>query len=125
MVTRENVSEMIFVIDDNEELAECVTKATGQACSKFTNVIEAIQAIDESGVPEMIFMEMVTTGPDGFTFLNEMMSYDDTARVPIVLMSDKNIAKVDLSDYGVVGVLNKDTMTPKEVQEYVQKYARN
>ena len=73
--------------------------------------------------PNLIFLDILLTGPDGFTFLNELASYSDTSKIPVVVISSLNLKGKDLSDYGVVGVLNKDTLTPKEVENYVKRYS--
>lgn len=115
---------MIFVIDSDIEMAKCVARACeGHDVKIFSDAVVAMQAISEK-VPELIFLDVMLVGPDGFSLLNEMISYTDTAKVPVVIVSDLNFDKVDLNVYGVVGVLNKDMMTPAEVKEYVAKYAR-
>ena len=115
---------MIYVIDDDEIMAECVAQACGRSSKvrMFTNAIEAIQTLDSSELPDLIFLDILLDGPDGFTFLNEMASYADTARVPIVIVTSLDLAGKDLTEYGVVGVLEKDKMTPREIREYVERY---
>jgi len=114
---------MIFVIDSNEVMRECVERILNKNHKKtkgFSNAIEAMREMSEINVPEMIFMDVMLTGPDGFTFLNEMASYPDTMKVPIVIFSEKDFAGVDLSEYNVIGFLDKRTMTPDEVMKYVR-----
>ena len=113
---------MIFVVDDDEMMAECVALATKKETKIFSNAYAAMAEIADGNLPEMIFLDILLTGPDGFTFLNELVSYDDTARIPIVVVTSLNLEGRDLSVYGVVGVLEKDKMTPSEVREYVEKY---
>lgn len=112
---------MIFVIDDNRMMAECIAKACGIEVKIFGDALMATQALDD-GLPEMIFMGAMLTGPDGFTMLNELISYSDTMKIPVVLITDARFDNLDLSEYGVVGVLSKDTVTPAEVRAYVEKY---
>lgn len=113
---------MIFVIDDDIVMAECVAKACGEQEVKiFGDVFAAIQALNEK-MPDLILMEVMLSGPDGFTLLNELISYRDTMDIPVVLVTAVELAEMDLKDYGVVGVLNKDSMTPAEVRRYVEKY---
>lgn len=114
---------MIFIIDDNKVMAECVERAIHQAAPNqktqiFPNAIEATAALNEQ-LPELIFLDILLDGPDGFTFLHELASYNDTAKIPIVLISSLDLGKHDLSDYGVVGILNKDTMTPQDIQKFL------
>ncbi len=115
---------MVFVIDSNIEMANCVAKACGDCVVKiFHNAIEAMQALDNC-LPSLIFMDIDLTGPNGFSFLNEVISYEDTSKVPAVIISDLDLSKFDLSMYGVVGFLNKDTMKPEDITEYVTKYTQ-
>ncbi len=116
---------MIFVIDDNEIMAECIARATGRETKVFYNAIDAMNAMVKGNeLPELIFLDILLDGPNGFSFLNELISYDDTSGIPVVLVTSLEI-KGDLSDYGVVAMLDKSTMTPKELREYVEKYARH
>ena len=116
---------MIFVIDDDEIMAECIAKATSSGdVLIFTNAIDAMQKISDGKIPELIFLDILLDGPDGFTFLNELISYEDTAKIPIVMVSSLDFGNKDLSTYGVVGMLNKDTMKPEDIKEYVRKYTK-
>ena len=114
---------MIFVIDDDEVMARCVERATKSECLVFENAIEAMSAIADGKLPSLIFLDILLDGPDGFTFLNELASYTDTEKIPIVIFSSIDFTKRDFSEYGVVGVLNKDIMTPQEIRGYVKRYA--
>ena len=116
---------MILVIDDDRIMAECIVRACGERETRvFQNAIEAMNYIAETGAPELIFLDILLDGPDGFTFLNELISYADTALVPVVIVSSLNFSGRDLSVYGVVGVLNKDTMRPEEIKSYAEEYAK-
>ncbi len=113
---------MIFVVDDDRMMAECVAKACGEKEVRiFGDALAAVAALAD-GLPEMIFMDVMLTGPDGFTMLNELASYSDTMRIPVVLVTSVEIGGLNLAEYGVVGVLSKDTMKPAEVRKYVEKY---
>lgn len=113
---------MIFVIDDDAEMAECIARAAKTQTRIFGNAYDAIGALDE--LPQMIFLDILLDGVDGFTFLNELASYSDTEKIPVVIVTSLDLGGKDLDSYGVVGVLNKDTMTPKDIRGYVEKYAK-
>ncbi len=115
---------MIFVIDDDEIMAECVARAITSDTRIFTNAIEAMNEIAKGNIPDLIFLDILLSGPDGFTFLNELMSYDDTIKIPIVIISSLDFKNKDLSSYGVVGILNKDMMVPEDIKYYARKYAK-
>lgn len=117
---------MIFVIDDDPVMARCVAKAC-KACGEETRIfgdaIMAMAALDER-LPRMIFLDILLSGPDGFTFLNELISYSDTMKIPVVIISSLDFRGKDLREYGVVGILDKAMMTPGDVKGYVREYAR-
>lgn len=115
---------MIYVIDDDEIMAECITKACKKQTKVFANAIEAMLDIAGGELPDLIFLDILLDGPDGFTFLDELMSYPDTKEIPIVIVSSLDFKDKDLSEYGVVGVLNKDEMKPEEISAYVDKYVK-
>lgn len=117
---------MIFIIDSDPFISNCIGRAcrnlnTAENCRIFSDAISAIAALDSENLPSLIFLEIMLDGPDGFTFLNELASYPDTSRIPIVLISSLNFQNYDLSPYGVVGILNKETMYPAEIQTYTRK----
>ena len=114
---------MIYVIDDDEIMGECVARAcTGHEVRQFTNAIEAMNFLAEAGPPDLIFLDILLDGPDGFTFLNELQSYADTAVVPVVIVSSLDFAGRDLRSYGVVEALHKDTMRPEQIRVLAEKY---
>ena len=116
---------MIYIIDDDEIMCECITRACKTKTRIFSNAIEAMAKISSGETPSLIFLDVMLDGPDGFTFLNELVSYTDTAKIPIVIVSTLNFKQQDLSEYGVVGTLDKATMTPQEIKNYVDKYCSN
>lgn len=114
---------MIFIIEDDEVMAKCIMRAClGYDVRVFSNAIEAMGEISNNTIPELIFLDIMLDGPDGFTFLNELVSYTDTANIPIVVVSSFDFKDVDLSIYGVVGVLNKDMMVPEDIKRYAKEY---
>ena len=115
---------MIFVIDSDENVAKCVAKAIGDDVEVMQDVYTAINLISDGELPEMIFLDIMPDGPDGFTLLNELISYDDTAKIPVVIMSQLAILKEELGVYSVVGILNKDEMTPQDIRKYVDEYTK-
>ena len=114
----------IFIIEDDADFASCLARYVSSESVEpliFNNAISAISALT-SPLPSLIFLDILLTGPDGFTFLNELISYTDTAKIPVVIISSLDLSAYDLSIYGVIGTLNKDNLTPKEVKSYVKRY---
>ena len=114
---------MIFIIDDDEIMAGCMSRAANTSVRIFKDAISAMSAISEGGLPSLIFLDILLDGPDGFTFLNELISYPDTAKIPVVIVSSLDFPKQGIGSYKIAGVLNKDTMKPADIRSYVRKYA--
>ena len=115
---------MIYIVDDDVVMAKCIARACGKREVKvFGNAIEVMGAISNGELPELMFLDILLTGPDGFTLLNEMVSYTDTAQIPVILVTSLDMGGRDLSKYGVVGLLEKETMKPEDVRYYAEKYA--
>ena len=114
----------VFVIDDDEIMAECIANAVGEQAKVFSNALVAMKAIGNGDIPNLIFLDVLLDGPDGFTFLNELASYADTSRIPVVIVSSIGFNKKDLSAYGVVGVLDKNKMRPEDIKDYVEGYSK-
>lgn len=117
---------LVFVIDDDEFFSECISSAIKKvdrniSVKFFKNAIDATNALSES-LPNLIFLDILLPGPDGFAFLNEISSYPDTAKIPVILVTGLKLPKTDLSIYGVCGILDKEKMKPEEIGVYVERY---
>jgi len=117
---------LVYVIDDDELFSDCLVTSIKKAkkgieVKQFKNAIEAMNSLDEK-LPDLIFLDVLLPGPDGFTFLNEIASYTDTAKIPIILVTSLELPETDLSIYGIQGILNKEKMKPSEVVDYVKRY---
>lgn len=114
---------MIYVIEDDPLMRECIAEAAGSSGEVrcFGDAIAAVQSLDNS-LPDLIFLDILLPGPDGFTFLNELASYADTAEIPIVLVSSLNFKGQELGAYNIVGALDKETMTPAEIRGFAKQY---
>ena len=106
--------------------AECVESTIKKlnnsiVIKKFRNAVDAMMAL-EGPLPDLIFLDILLPGQDGFAFLNEIMSYPDTSKIPIILITSLNLEKFDLKVYGIKGILKKDKMKPEEIKVYVERY---
>ena len=116
---------LLYIIEDDPMMADCMALAVHSTVKEptrieiFHDAVTAMQAVNEE-LPDIILLDVLLSGPDGFTFLNEMISYHDTARVPIILVSSLDLSHRDLSHYGVVQILDKATMTPEDIAAAIE-----
>lgn len=112
----------IFIIEDDPDFAEIYQKHLTRYFPEipqqvFYNVIEANAAfseLSEEELPSLIILDILLTGPDGFTLLNELLSYPETSQIPVLLISSLNLGQMSLHAYNVRAILNKETFTPAD-----------
>ena len=113
---------LAYIIEDNEIMSELFARyLNGITETKiFHDVISAISEISDDQ-PDLIFLDILLTGPDGFTFLNEIVSYEDTGKIPVVIISSLDFQLESLKNYNVVKILNKDTLLPSDLRAVSQE----
>ena len=112
----------IFIIEDDPDFAEIYQKHLKRNFPEnpvqiFYNAIEANAAFSElreEELPSLIILDVLLTGPDGFTLLNELLSYPETSQIPVLLISSLNLGQMSLQAYNVRAILNKETFTPDD-----------
>ncbi|MBQ8157350.1 response regulator [Candidatus Saccharibacteria bacterium] len=85
----------------------------------FHDGLAAVRWMDET-LPDVIILDILLTGPTGFAVLNELQSYPELARVPVIVVSSVQLSPQELVKYGVVAVYDKSEMMPAELQKSVQ-----
>lgn len=121
----------IFLLEDDPILSRLFSKNLKKAFQKngqnlsircFTNCIESIAALPDGCKPPALFiLDVLLTGPDGFTFLNEIASYPDLSKIPVIIVSSLKFPDQTYESYNVVEILNKTTMTPQALFSAVVK----
>ncbi|TWO99227.1 response regulator [TM7 phylum sp. oral taxon 351] len=112
----------IFIIEDDPDFAEIYQKHLVRNFPEipvriFYNAIEANEVfseLSEEELPSLIILDILLTGPDGFTLLNELLSYPETSQIPVLLISSLNLGQMSLQAYNVRAILNKETFTPDD-----------
>jgi CheY-like chemotaxis protein len=114
---------LIFIIDDDFLMAETLNRIVGGGAQIFYNGVDAMKAL-ERALPELIILDILLVGPTGITFLHELQSYDDTGKIPVIIVSGAvgNVKENDLAEYGVVAMFDKATMLPEELASEVEKW---
>lgn len=110
----------ILILEDDPVMAACFRLNLAALdptleIATFTDAVAAMSDLSES-LPDLILLDILLPGPDGFTFLNELISYSDTATIPVILISSLDFHHQDLSHYGIRAIFSKDTLTPAVLQ---------
>ena len=111
---------MIFIIEDDRGWENYYRKILRpQKMEFFHDGVEAIAAMDEQ-IPDLVILDILLTGPTGFAVLNEMRSYPELAKVPVIIVTSVTIEEELAKQYGVIEILDKSKMTPQELIGVVQ-----
>lgn len=113
---------LVYIIEDDEMMADLFASYVKDfAMPKiFHDAISAIQNLD-SDLPKIIFLDILLTGPDGFSFLNEIVSFENTAKIPVVIITSLDLKTANLENYNVVKILNKETLVPEDIKNIAKE----
>ncbi|MDD3035577.1 MAG: response regulator [Candidatus Saccharimonadaceae bacterium] len=110
---------LILVVEDDDWLAEQYGRVLTRAGYGTTYVLNALDAMRliEDKIPDVIILDVLLTGSTAFALLNELQSYDDTGKIPIIICSNlgKDLSLNDLEPYGVKKILDKTEMVPDDI----------
>lgn len=109
----------VLIIEDSEWLADSFARVldmSGYNSYIAHNAIEAINLVDECN-PSVIILDMLLTGSTAFVLMHELQTYDDTAKIPIILCTNlaTELSIDELEPYGVKKIVNKATMHPEDL----------
>lgn len=115
----------VYIIEDDPIMAECLALGIRAALPEvetelFADALAGMERVSEQ-LPDLILLDVLLGGPDGFTFLNELISYHDTAQIPVIIITSLDISRQNLEHYGVVAVLDKAKMTPDDLAGAVRQ----
>lgn len=113
---------MIMVIDDDREWVKYYKNLLRDyQLEAYGDCVAAIDRMAETP-PDLVLLDILLTGPTGFSILHEMQSYPDLAQVPVFIISSVELSAPHLKKYGVQKVFDKSTMYPSELKEAVAHF---
>ncbi len=107
---------LIFIVDDDagwQQFYEQLLEPEPCQTETFSDGVAMIESTINQ-TPDLVILDVLLTGPSGFAVLNEMQSYPDLSKIPVILVTNISIQK-DLTAYGVTRILDKSTMTPADL----------
>lgn len=109
----------VLIVEDDPWFAEQhvrVLRAENYDVHVAPHALDAIDNIDKIK-PQVIILDVLLPGATGFALLHELQSYQDTAKIPVILCTSTatSINLRDVQPYGVYRILDKATMTPEDV----------
>lgn len=115
-------SPRVLIVDDDALFANLVKRTL---LKKYDvkiapDVWSGMEAMDDFR-PDVVVLDILMPAANGLSFLQEIMSYADTAKVPVLVCT--SAASQMNADYlrqaGVVHLIDKSTMQPTDIADYV------
>ncbi len=120
----------ILLVEDDVWLAELYRDIlqTIDGCKVLhaPNAEAALAHIDTHSRPDLIILDMFLPQHNGIELLHELASYDDSGKVPVVILSSVPSRDFGMSDerwrqYGVQRYLDKSKTKPQDLVVAVKK----
>lgn len=113
------MNPLVLIVEDDALLAEHYRRVLlryGYRSKHVRSAEAAIDAIDKYA-PDVLLVDMLLTGTNVMSLLNELQSHDDLARIPVILASNlaSTLTLKDLEPYGVKSILDKSSMQPLDI----------
>jgi CheY-like chemotaxis protein len=116
MVPPEQPRKRVLLIEDDELLRETLTtilEVEGYAVLAAADGAEALRRLQAGDRPDLILLDLMMPGMDGWQFRREQARHAELASVPVVVFSAVETADQKGTTPGVVGHLEKPVETRK------------
>lgn len=118
------MTRKIILLEDDVWLADSLSSALSDLASmKVVHSPDEIFSVMDKFWPDVIIGDVILGQKNLMVLLNEMVSYDDSRKIPIIILSSiaQQINPNDVREFGVIAVLDKVTITPKILRQTVRE----
>ncbi|MBI3579631.1 MAG: response regulator, partial [Ignavibacteriales bacterium] len=117
--------QFILVVDDHEDFAlafKDLLKRDGFNVRIATGGKEALKVLDES-LPALILLDLVMPGMDGFQVVRELQQKEQWKRIPVVILSGKELSEEEQSQLNVhiADYFKKDSFSTAEITNTIKR----
>ena len=117
----------VLVVDDSRADLEHLKTIVSRAGYQVITAISGAEAVEKATTfhPDLIFMDVIMEGKDGFQACREIISNDDTKHIPIVFVTAKcqKADRVWAGLQGGKGLIAKP-YTSDEIVSQINEYSR-
>ncbi len=114
----------ILIVEDDKWLADSyglTLKHAGYHVLQACNAQDAIELVDEHAI-DLILLDIFLPQGNGIQFLQELRSYADTLRTPVIVCTTaaKQLPTGTLEHFGVITILDKTTLSSETLRQSVR-----
>lgn len=113
----------VLIIEDDVSWQKLLSNYAEDVGADVKCVVSAGQAIEmiDKWHPDMLILDMLLAGETGVALLNEIKSYTDLAKLPVLICSSVAFQNNELAPFQVAGVFNKSTMFPDDIKSSIKE----
>ena len=125
MPVKSSLSKTILIIEDDVFLSELMAKKLKDSGFKVVKAIDGQEGLEKAASlkPNLILLDLILPGMDGFEVLKRLKSNPNTDSIPVIILSNLG-QREDIErgfDLGAQDYLVKAQFTPDEIVERVKK----
>ena len=118
------MASKILIIEDDKFLRELISRKLVKEGFNIAEAIDGEEGIQKAGefLPELILLDLILPGIDGFGALEKIKENTQTMNIPVVILS--NLGQKDEVERGLklgaIDFLIKAHFTPEEIVEKIR-----
>jgi len=117
--------EKVLAVDDDPEVLELIRQVLEDeeiTVDTAANGLEALAFLKKS-IPDIVLLDLMMPQMDGFDVIMRMKEHELWSKIPIVVITAKNLTKKerDLLDKKVVSIVVKEDMTTSDILKQTAK----
>ncbi len=117
----------ILVADDEPQMRKLIEMSLRRAGLEMIAAVDGEEAVSKAvqEQPDAIILDVTMPGMDGFDALKELKSKEDTAAIPVIVLTSKGraIARQEAESLGAAAFLNKP-FSPRILAEEIARLIR-
>ncbi len=122
----ENIKAKVLIVDDDKFLLNMYSikfSKTGFEVNSASTGEEALNKIKDGYMPDIILLDIVMPGMDGFEILDNLKKNNIAPNALIIMLTNQGqLADIEKAkSFGINGYIIKATTIPSEVVEEVQR----
>ncbi|SRR3989339_1327827 len=122
----ENIKPKVFIVDDDKFLLNMYSIKFSKRNFEVNSAVsgeEVLNKIKEGYIPDIILLDIVMPGMDGFEVLNNLKKNNLAPQALVIMLTNQGqLADIEKAkSFGIGGYIIKATTIPSEVVEEVER----
>ncbi len=113
----------LLLVDDDKFFGQLICRqlAPEYRTKQVFDGYQAVEIVDQQ-LPDLILLDILMPAATGFSLLNELISYTDTMRIPVIIVSNTadNLSLSNLQHLGVVAIFDKSKLVMLDLQAAIK-----